>query len=751
MNLIKGILLTIYIWLSCFNISQISSDENNEINLVGLEYHTSVQKWIEDSWTLCVINIDEYSHYNEILTAGFQIEKIDSAMNLAITILPKSSSLKTPGRVLSSFKASCEKCLIDRLTVLLNSSEDIQFSEKITISIVYTKQSLDNFLSQYVEQEDQVSEYDYNNKSIETSQKCTTQEVKYSPTENNQENPTIPLEQPQIEKSGSPISSFIVSSASNAQSKQGDKSSKKSTSISLDDATSLGLCHPVTHDESIDVVNLQNSFFLPDILYIETAIMIRRIAKRMDIQRSAEESVSIILAGLGGLILSDTRCEESMRSSMILGELVIPGVGLSDLPPLCNNIQSCLENEDFHNSVLSALSKAYRYINFVKDRNREYMWETMVRMTGSLGNVKGLQAYRLWLELENMIALLDNDIKVLHSDIPNDVMGIPEYASKSEAPTVECTIALMRVGAPFDIRLTQITDAARACNQVMKDQSTFLSVNQVKVITDTLLLARIADWFVGTFIVEKHIPPAVTRPAACLYLSSIISPMNYSSLIQYVWPRIVFAIASAAPSALSFSTRTVDPENCRKALSSVIKVLGDKLPVNIDETCGKMAACIARGRIARVNIDETISNVLKDISNPINYDSGTNSAALRLTIYTFGKKAPSRSRRRSFSYLSTPLRAAVLYGHLQSLMPGGFSVDDVLKMIYEFTKGKIPNGPAERCFVELMKSIPVFLATDAEIKLICVKALGPWIMPDITLSDVPISTPSPSYSRSIVV
>lgn len=499
------------------------------------------------------------------------------------------------------------------------------------------------------------------------------------------------------------------------------------------------LCRELTPEEVVDAIKFQNAFMLPDIIYLEVSVLLRRLAKRIDLHRSAEETLSIVMPGIGGLLVSDIHCEESLRVSLVAGELTIPGVGPNEFPAICHRLQQCLADQTFHSSALIGLSKAKKYVEFVLKRNRNFMWETLNKMVGILGNVGGLKTYQLWLEMEILIKNTTPGEDVLHSDLPKEVILLADLVKNSKSQVVECTISLMKIGASYDIRLSQTSEVARICNRVFSSSPSYLSADEMRLISDTTILSRIADWMVGTFILEKHIPPGVTKPAACMYLSAITSPMDYSSITNFLWPRIVFAISSSSASALSFSTRSVDPENCRKSLSKVLRLMGDKIQINIDETCGKMAGCVLNGRIGRVSVDDTISNALNQSQQTINYDVGTNSASLRVARFIFESKAPLKSKRNGFSKLSAPLRGSVLFGHLQAIMPGGFSVNDVVKFVHSFTKESPPNGPAKKCFKELIKYIPVFASSDNELKTICVNAFGPWIMPDILVSDVTFS------------
>ncbi|KAJ1614361.1 hypothetical protein OIY81_455 [Cryptosporidium canis] len=509
------------------------------------------------------------------------------------------------------------------------------------------------------------------------------------------------------------------------------------------------LCMELTSEEVVEAIKFQNTFMLPDIIYLKVSMLLRRLAKRIDFYRSAEETMSIIMPGIGGLIVSDIHCEESLRVSLVAGEITVPGVGPNEFPLICQKLQQCLGDQTFHNSVLIGLSKAKKYVEFVLKRNRNFMWETLNKMVGILGNNGGLKSYQLWLEMEILIKNTVPDEDVLHSDLPKEIIQITDLIKNSKSQIVECTISIMKIGATYDIRLSQISEVARICNRIFSDSPSYLSVDEMRLISDTTILSRIADWMVGTFILEKHIPPGVTKPAACMYLSAITSPMDYSSITNFLWPRVVFAISSSSPSALSFTTRSVDPENCRKSLIKILKIIGDKIQINIDETCGKMANCILNGRVGRISIDDTISNALSQSQQTINYDVGTNSASLRLARFIFESKAPKKSKRNGFSKLSAPLRAAVLFGHLQTIMPGGFSINDIVKFVHSFTKETPPNGPAKKCFKVLIKYIPVFASSDNELKTICVNAFGPWIMPDILVSDVTFS--QSTISSEIVV
>lgn len=509
------------------------------------------------------------------------------------------------------------------------------------------------------------------------------------------------------------------------------------------------LCRELSSEELIEAIKFQNTFMLPDIIYLEVIVLLRRLAKRIDFFRSAEESLSIIMPGIGGLLVSDTHCEESLRVSLVAGELTIPGVGPNEFPVLCQKLQQCLSNQSFHNSVLISLSKSKKYVEFALKRNRSFMWETLNKMVGVLGNTNGLKSYQLWLEMEILIKDTTPDEDVLHSDIPKEMILITDLIKNSKFQTVECTISIMKIGASYDIRLSQISEVARICSRIFSDSSSYLSVDEMRLISDTTILSRIADWMIGTFILEKHIPPGVTKPAACMYLSAITSPMDYSSITNFLWPRVVFAISSSSSSALSFTARTVDPENCRKSLIKILKKIGDKIHINIDETCGKMANCILNGRIGRISVDDTINNALSQSQQTINYDYGTNSASLRLARFIFESKAPKKSKRNGFSKLSAPLRGSVLFGHLQTIMPGGFSINDIVKFVHSFTKEAPPNGPAKKCFKALIKYIPIFISSDNELKTICINAFGPWIMPDILVSDVTFS--QSTISNEIIV
>ncbi|KAF7456479.1 hypothetical protein HWI79_3047 [Cryptosporidium felis] len=509
-----------------------------------------------------------------------------------------------------------------------------------------------------------------------------------------------------------------------------------------------GLCAELSSEELIDLIKFQNTFLLPDVIYLEVSTLLRRIAKRIDLQRSAEESLSIVMPGIGGLIVSEVHCEEVLRVTLVTGELTTLGIGPNEFPIICQKLQQCLIEQSFHNSVVIGLSKCRKYVDFALKRNRNFMWETLNKMVGILGNTNGLKSYQLWLELEIMISRAIPE-EVLHSDLPKEMILMTDLIKNSKLKTVDCTISLMRIGASYEIRLSQITEVARLCNRIFSDSTGFLSVDEMRLISDTTILSRIADWMIGTFILEKHIPPGVTKPAACMYLSAITSPMDYSTITNFLWPRIVFALSSSSPSALSFTSKSVDPENCRKSLQKVLKILGDKLQINIDETCGKMASCILNGRIGRISIDDTISNALNQSKQTINYDFGTNSASLRLARFIFESKAPIKSRKNGFSKLSAPLRGSVLFGHLQSIMPGGFSINDIVKFVHSFTKESPPSGPAKKCFKVLIKYIPVFISSDKELKTICTNAFGPWIMPDILVSDVMFS--HSTLSKEIVV
>ncbi|OII74924.1 uncharacterized protein cubi_03055 [Cryptosporidium ubiquitum] len=509
------------------------------------------------------------------------------------------------------------------------------------------------------------------------------------------------------------------------------------------------LCKELSSDEVIEAIKFQNTFMLPDIIYLEVVVLLRRVAKRIDFFRSAEESLSIIMPGIGGLLVSDIHCEESLRVSLVAGELTIPGVGPNVFPAICQKLQQCLGDQSFHNSVLISLSKSKKYVDFALKRNRSFMWETLNKMVGVLGNTSGLKSYQLWLEMEILIKNTIPDEDVLHSDLPKEMILIVDLIKNSKSQTVECTISVMKIGASYDIRLSQISEVARICSRIFSDSSSYLSVDEMRLISDTTILSRIADWMIGTFILEKHIPPGVTKPAACMYLSAITSPMDYSSITNFLWPRVVFAISSSSSSALSFTTRSVDPENCRKSLIKILKKIGDKIQINIDETCGKMANCILNGRIGRISVDDTINNALSQSQQTIKYDFGTNSASLRLARFIFESKAPKKSKRNGFSKLSAPLRGSVLFGHLQTIMPGGFSINDVVKFVHSFTKEAPPNGPAKKCFKVLIKYIPIFISSDNELKTICINAFGPWIMPDILVSDVTFS--QSTISSEIIV
>ncbi|KAH8739271.1 hypothetical protein FG386_000028 [Cryptosporidium ryanae] len=499
------------------------------------------------------------------------------------------------------------------------------------------------------------------------------------------------------------------------------------------------LCKELSPEEFVDAVRFQNTFFLPDVVYLKLSVLLRRVIKRMELSRSAEETLSIILPGVGGLVVSDSRCEEAIRTSLVSGELITPGIGSNEIPILCKKLQVCMTEQIFHESVLVAITKSKRYVEFVLKRNRSYMWEILSKMSGVLGNINGLRAYQLWMELEILIKQLNPEEDVLHSDLPKEMILLTELINDSKSPTVECTISLMKIGTSYEIRLSQVSEVARICNRIVSDSSSFLSSDELRLISDTTILSRISDWIIGTFILEKHIPPGVTKPAACMYLSAITSPMDYSTITNFLWPKVVFAIASSSSSALSFTTKSVDPENCRKALEKIIKKIGDKLQLNIDETCGKMATCILNGRLGRINIDDTINNALSQSTQVLFGDPGTNSASLRVARFIFESKAPSKSKKRGFSKLSAPLRGSVLFAHLHAIMPGGFSVNDIVKFVHSFTKESPPYGPVKKCFKSLLKYIPVFVAADKDVKSICIDAFGPWIMPDVLVSDVLLS------------
>ncbi|KAH8582620.1 uncharacterized protein ELE39_001276 [Cryptosporidium sp. chipmunk genotype I] len=726
-----------YMQLKCVGCFEISS--------ISKSVYISINKSLE----ICIKDFDtELINKIENLGIIYQVVKKKENYYIKILIYKPSNGLTEINTLLddySNFKSCIKEHYNSELDQQISNKHEICYCTDFKFSIeLPSREELEE-----IERKDRNGELTAIRKMFKFDITSLIQNSNKTEISNSSQD-YLPVENTTLTTTNTPITTststeLMTKSVINTQVNQADKNV-----ISLNEIFhSNALCIELSSEEVIEAIKFQNTFMLPDIIYLEVAILFRRLAKRIDFFRSAEESLSVIMPGIGGLLVSDTHCEESLRVSLVAGELTIPGVSPNEFSVICQKLQQCLSDYSFHSSALIGLSKSKKYVDFALKRNRNFMWETLNKMVGILGNTSGLKSYQLWIEMEILIKNTTPDEDVLHSDLPKEMILIVDLIKNSKFQTVECTISMMKIGASYDIRLSQISEVARICNRIFSDSSSYLSVDEMRLISDTTILSRIADWMIGTFILEKHIPPGVTKPAACMYLSAITSPMDYSSITNFLWPRIVFAISSSSSSALSFTTRSVDPENCRKSLIKILKIIGDKIHINIDETCGKMASCILNGRIGRISVDDTINNALNQSQQTINYDFGTNSASLRLARFIFESKAPKKSRRNGFSKLSAPLRGSVLFGHLQTIMPGGFSISDIVKFVHSFTKEAPPNGPAKKCFKVLIKYIPVFISSDNELKTICVNAFGPWIMPDILVSDVTFS--QSTISNEIIV
>ncbi|KAL3127178.1 hypothetical protein CHM_7g3840 [Cryptosporidium hominis] len=728
-------IFSVYIQLNCVGCYEISS--------ISKSVYTSINKSLE----ICIKDVyTGLTHKSENLGVIYQVVKKKENYNIKILIYESFNQVEDPNTASDycNFKSCITKHYYSELDQLIGDKNEISYSTNFKFILeLPSKEELEE-----IERKDKNGKLVVVRKMFKLNIASLIQNSNKSEISNPSEH-NLPAKS--ITSTTTNATTAVASTEITTMPSKDNQINQVNTNfISFNEIVNLNIfCAELSSEEVIDAIKFQNTFMLPDIIYLEVAMLLRRLAKRIDLFRSAEESLSAIMPGIGGLLVSDTHCEESLRVSLVAGELTTPGVGPNEFPVICQKLQQCLSDQSFHNSALVSLSKSKKYVDFALSRNRNFMWETLNKMVGILGNSSGLKSYQLWMEVEILIKNTTPDEDVLHSDLPKEMILIADLMKNSKSQTVECTISIMKIGSLYDIRLSQVSEVARICNRIFSDSSSYLSVDEMRLISDTTILSRIADWMIGTFILEKHIPPGVTKPAACMYLSAITSPMDYSSITNFLWPRIVFAISSSSSSALSFTTKSVDPENCRKSLVKILKIIGDKIQINIDETCGKMASCILNGRIGRISVDDTISNALSQSQQTINYDFGTNSASLRLARFIFESKAPKKSKRNGFSKLSAPLRASVLFGHLQTIMPGGFSINDVVKFVHSFTKESPPNGPAKKCFKVLIKYIPVFVSSDNELKTICINAFGPWIMPDILVSDVTFS--QSTFSNEVVV